>query len=135
MKVCSDCHQHYIESNCPHCEYAPTRYPSTRYPTKMLGLILGVGLTACAVAESKYGVPMVDNDVDGYSDYEDCNDNDPNTYPGAALEDSDTACMTDADGDGYGDANLDEDSPVEPGTDCDDSDPDINPGNGNCEPE
>ena len=31
--------------------------------------------------------------------------------------------MTDADGDGYGDANPENDN-VEPGTDCDDSDPD-----------
>ena len=99
----------------------------------MLGLILGVGLTACAVAESKYGVPMVDNDDDGfYADMDDCDDSDPNTFPGAAVEDSDTACMTDADGDGYGDANPANES-VEPGTDCDDSDPDINPGNENCE--
>ena len=127
MKVCSDCHQHHIESICPHCVSAPKNHS-----TKMLGLILGVGLTACAVAESKYGVPMVDNDGDGYSDYEDCNDNDPNTFPGAAIEDSETACMTDADGDGYGDANP-EDEDVEPGTDCDDSDPDIKPGNESCE--
>ena len=126
MKVCSDCHQHYIESTCPHCLNAPRR------TTNMLGLILGVGLTACAVAESKYGVPMIDNDGDGFSEYEDCDDTDPTTYPGAALEDSDTACMTDADGDGYGDANPENEN-VEPGTDCDDTDPDVNPGNENCE--
>ena len=128
MKVCNNCHQHYIESTCPHCAHVPKGHP-----TKMLGLILGVGLTACAVAESKYGVPMVDNDDDGfYADMDDCDDSDPNTFPGAAVEDSDTACMTDADGDGYGDANPANES-VEPGTDCDDSDPDINPGNENCE--
>ena len=98
----------------------------------MLGLILGVGLTACPVAESKYGVPMVDYDGDGYFDYEDCDDSDSNTFPGAALEDSETGCMTDADGDGYGDANPNYEF-IEPGTDCDDSDSDVNPGNENCE--
>ena len=40
-------------------------------------------------------------------------DTDSTTYPGVALEDSDTACMTDADGDGYGDANPENEN-VEP---------------------
>lgn len=56
----------------------------------------------------------------------DCDDSDPNTFPGSAEKDSETACMTDADGDGYG-----EDDPkpgVEPGTDCDDSNGDTFPG-------
>ena len=69
----------------------------------------------------------MDYDEDGfYPDEGDCDDTDPTTYPGAALEDSDTACMTDADGDGYGDANPENEN-VEPGTDCDDTDPDVNP--------
>jgi hypothetical protein len=46
----------------------------------------------------------------------------PNTFPGAAPLDSADACMTDADGDDYGDDTPD--SPdAEPGTDCDDSEP------------
>ena len=126
MKVCSNCHHHYIESTCPHCLHLPKRQ------TNMLGLILGVGLTACGVAESKYGVPMIDNDGDGFEHYEDCDDNDSSTFPGAALEDSDTACMTDVDGDGYGAAEPENEN-VEPGTDCDDNDPEVNPGNGNCD--
>ena len=32
----------------------------------------------------------------------DCDDADPVTYPGAAFNESTTACMTDFDGDGYG---------------------------------
>ena len=64
MKVCSDCHQHYIETTCPHCLNVPRR------TTNMLGLILGVGLTACGVAESKYGVPMIDNDGVGFTEHE-----------------------------------------------------------------
>ena len=50
----------------------------------------------------------------------DCDDADPNTYPGAAENDSSTACMTDADEDGYGDAYASGD--VLGGNDCNDDD-------------
>ena len=57
----------------------------------------------------------------GFSDNtEDCDDAAPGTYPGAAELESETDCMADEDGDGYGD-----DSPSSPlvvaGTDCDDT--------------
>ena len=82
-----------------------------------------------------YGVPDIemDADDDGFYADEDCDDDDANTFPGAAIEDSDSACMTDFDGDGYGSMTPAEG--VEAGTDCDDSDPDVNPGNDNCEGE
>ncbi len=54
---------------------------------------------------------------------DDCDDNDGNTFPGAAPNDDPEACMTDADDDDWGD-----DSPgagVDPGSDCDDNDPDL----------
>ncbi len=71
-----------------------------------------------------------DTDCDqpsGYvSDPTDCDDSDANTHPGAATsEGSTTDCMTDADGDGYGD-----DSPASgmtAGTDCDDTDSAVSP--------
>ena len=72
------------------------------------------------------GVVLTDNDGDGFFSDEDCNDEDPNTYPGAAENDSTTDCMTDADGDGYGDNNPQ--SAATAGTDCDDSDANIHPG-------
>lgn len=78
-----------------------------------------------------YGVPDVDNDVDGFPMEVDCDDENPNTYPGAAELESTTACMTDEDGDGYGDSNP-SNANVTPGTDCDDSNPDVFPGQG-CE--
>ncbi len=66
-----------------------------------------------------------DLDGDGYCLYEDCDDTDAATYPGAAELDSTTACMTDADGDGYGDDRPA--SGVTAGSDCDDSDAAISP--------
>ncbi len=52
---------------------------------------------------------------------DDCDDGNPNTFPGSAESDSPTACMQDDDDDGYGDDNP---GPgVDPGTDCADYDP------------
>jgi len=60
------------------------------------------------------------------SDDTDCHDDDEDTYPGvASSEGSSTDCMTDADGDGYGD-----DSPVSgvtAGSDCDDDESAVSP--------
>ena len=129
MKTCSTCFQHFIEDNCPHCD---SQHKSSMIGGIALGALLGVGLTACQDTKALYGVEYVpyDLDEDGYEDFEDCDDGDPYTFPGAAIEDSETACMTDFDGDGYGDNNPA--VGVEAGTDCDDSDPTINPQNGNC---
>ena len=52
---------------------------------------------------------------------DDCDDQSPVTYPGAALYDSMTACLTDEDGDGFAPDS-------EGGTDCDDSEEFIYPG-------
>lgn len=77
--------------------------------------------------QPEYGIPYIDEDQDGYYDYEDCNDLDPYTHPGAAENEADpTACMTDADGDGFGDTTP-ATSLIAPGTDCDDDNPDIHP--------
>ena len=65
----------------------------------------------------------VDADGDGENSDTDCDDSDSLTYSGAAANDSTTACMKDADGDGYGDING-----TTAGTDCDDSDSMVNPG-------
>ncbi len=57
---------------------------------------------------------------------DDCDDDNPQTYPGSAPNDSATACMRDVDGDDYGD--MTPPSGVTPGTDCNDSNPNQNPG-------
>lgn len=55
----------------------------------------------------------------------DCDDDDPRTYIGAAFRDAPTACMTDADEDGWGgDLPLDG---IVAGRDCDDLDEQISP--------
>ena len=69
-----------------------------------------------------------DEDTDGRADTnfdgDDCDDADMYTYPGSAEQEP-TLCTPDADDDGYGDsAAL---SPVDAGTDCDDSDAALNP--------
>ncbi|MEC7983537.1 MAG: putative metal-binding motif-containing protein, partial [Myxococcota bacterium] len=62
-----------------------------------------------------------DNDGDGYASCNgDCDDNDPLIHPGAAELESLTACMQDADQDGWG-AQIPPNG-IEAGTDCDDSD-------------
>ena len=68
-------------------------------------------------------------DCDSYppGTFEDCDDTDPNTFPGAAPKDDPDACMTDADGDDWGD-DMPSNPAAEPGTDCDDSDPTTFPG-------
>jgi len=63
-----------------------------------------------------------DSDGDGFIDcIDDCNDLDAMTFPGAGFNEADpTACMTDSDGDGYGD--MSPAANVTMGTDCDDTD-------------
>ncbi|MCH9683999.1 MAG: hypothetical protein K0V04_21375 [Deltaproteobacteria bacterium] len=68
-----------------------------------------------------------DTPVDGsVPNGDDCDDDDPNTFPGAAPNDSADACMRDADGDDWGDTNPP--PGVDPGTDCLDDDATIFPG-------
>ena len=131
MKICTHCHQHHVEQTCPHCVSTPDFKGAVA-----LSVLLGVGLTACQPPMmAAYGAPEMDVDLDGddFYAYEDCDDEDPYTYPGAAVEDSESACMTDFDGDGYGSTTPVEG--VEAGTDCDDLDPTIHPGNENCDRE
>ena len=134
LVICRQCQSAYLEteSKCPHCisNRASVTLPVT--------LLLGLGLNACEEIKPDpdttplYGVEMVDNDGDGYEFGYDCDDEDALTHPGAAPLDSVEDCMTDADGDDYGDANpINED--VVAGSDCDDSDPEINPGADNCD--
>ena len=91
---------------------------------------------------------IIDNDGDGVSSEEDCDDNDPNNFPGniEICDGQDNNCdgvadeglsfldyFADTDGDGFGDIDMhinDCSQPpgyVENSSDCDDSNPNINP--------
>ncbi|MEC7986771.1 MAG: MopE-related protein [Myxococcota bacterium] len=72
------------------------------------------------------GQGLLDADGDGFSGIVDCDDSDANTYPGAAENETlSSACMRDADSDGYGDMNAG--GTIVAGTDCDDSSFSVNP--------
>ena len=64
----------------------------------------------------------MDADADGFASVQsggqDCDDSDAEVYPGAAYHESDSACMRDADHDGWGDQEPGDG--IEPGLDCDD---------------
>ena len=47
---------------------------------RFLGLLFCIG---CPKPIEETGLPCVDNDGDGYTDCEECDDSDPNTFPGA----------------------------------------------------
>lgn len=106
--------------------------------TKIFLALAGLGaFTACKggvvddPCSDTAGYEAADNDGDGYAaddgcqEVPDCADADADTYPGAA-ENEPGLCMTDADGDGYGDATATDG--IVAGTDCDDTRSDIYPG-------
>jgi len=73
---------------------------------------------------------MTDADDDGYGDPNpsgrdvvpgtDCDESDPDTFPGAAEKESDILCMQDKDDDGYGN-DMPDNPDVDAGSDCNDS--------------
>lgn len=81
-------------------------------------------LLGCFIFEEKR-TEADDPDGDGYGWARDCDNRAGSTFPGAAEKDSTSLCMRDADGDGFGD--IDVEAPLEPGSDCDDSDPAVSP--------
>ena len=82
--------------------------------------------TATLVEDDAAPTGTGDCDDTGESDRsDDCDDADLHTYPGAAFNEPGLGCAKDADVDGYGDENSV--TPVVAGTDCDDTDINVNP--------
>ncbi|MCB9666358.1 MAG: hypothetical protein H6732_19765 [Alphaproteobacteria bacterium] len=83
----------------------------------------GDGWAGRAVSLTQCDRPTDDHHLS--TELEDCDDDDLDTYPGAAELESEVLCMTDGDGDGYG-AEVVE-AGVQAGLDCVDDDDTINP--------
>ncbi len=91
----------------------------------MLSILLT--LTGCISIDPPENPLAIDDDRDGYTEFEgDCNDQDPNTFPGSVTEATSNECMKDDDGDGFGDVDVS--GYFDVGTDCDDSNRFIFPG-------
>jgi len=143
--VCVSCSSPFlaVDSICPHCgaALAPRK-------NMLITALLGLGLMGCGDTgkvdssepsgeptvepaiepdnvEPPYGVGDLDVDQDGFY-IDDCDDEDPAAFPGAAENDSTSDCMRDADNDGYGDSEP-SNPDVTPGTDCNDEDATIHP--------
>ena len=83
--------------------------------------------TGCITIEPPNNPLANDDDGDGYTEFEgDCDDRDPETFPGSVTEATSDECMKDSDGDGFGDVEVSGD--FDAGTDCDDSNPLTFPG-------
>jgi hypothetical protein len=84
-------------------------------------------LTGCITVEPPNNPLAIDDDGDGYTEFEgDCDDRDPDTFPGSVTEATSNECMKDSDGDGFGD--VDASGEFDVGTDCDDLNPQRFPG-------
>ena len=103
MLICRKCGYHRFDDNtsCPHCLSMP-RAKSNGMRRTALALLMGFSAVGCGENKDDtsndtgdiivdpepgadlYGVPMVDEDEDGfYADIDDCNDQDPDINPNA----------------------------------------------------
>ena len=49
IRICQTCHQHYMDTSCPHC----LTHPKPPSKTIALALLLGFGLTGCGEKEEE----------------------------------------------------------------------------------
>lgn len=90
---CPTCgaHRRADRRACPHCGGLPARPLSAGELRTGAALLLALGAAACDGGNSQlmYGIPitetavMTDEDGDGYTLSDDCDDDDANVHPGA----------------------------------------------------
>ena len=128
MRLCPHCHSHNRKKD-HHCHECGTVLKNQSTIPWKTAILLGVAVTGCIdknVGEPEYGVAMLDADLDGFYEYSDCDDADPEVGDPEYW-------YADVDGDGYGDPDssfAECDQPegyVDNDGDCDDSDATINP--------
>lgn len=106
LTVCPDCGTPRPGETCPHCQGRGSGSPS-RIAGAAAVALLGLSMASCTgVGEEPvalYGMPVTDEDGDGYMTPDDCDDFDDSVHPGA----------TETAGDGV-DSNCDgQDDPVD----------------------
>jgi hypothetical protein len=80
LRPCSSCGAHKRAGACPHCGADGTG-AVTR--AMILGFVLAVGACDKQEDQALYGIAFVDDDQDGFSTEDDCNDADAAINPGA----------------------------------------------------
>lgn len=83
-EICGECGSLILRDRCPHC-----RAPRNGRTVAAAALVaLGLAFSGCNDASGDgvvalYGVPVTDQDNDGFDSPEDCDDTDPDINPGA----------------------------------------------------
>ena len=119
MIPCPDCGRHVraSEADCPFCKAKASFYAPGRRVVTFGALLSPLVFVACAQAMygvALYGIPEGDDlDGDGWEEYDDCDDTNPDIHPGAAED-----CDDDVDNDCDQLIDADDD-------DCDDTDTDV----------
>ena len=90
--ICENCNRHrFIDMPCSHCKSDESKSSSSGLQKSAMAVLLGLSSLAigCGGGQAMYGVPDIDADEDGYSQYEDCDDTNPDINPGAEDEEGD----------------------------------------------
>ena len=88
--LCPNCHHRFIDPRAA-IVVPGTQHVQSTIQKSAMAVLLGLSAlsVACAEPQSMYGVPMVDNDEDGFYEYDDCDDNNPDINPSAEDEEGD----------------------------------------------
>ena len=88
--TCEICKRHHlIDESCSHCN--SNAQGRKRLHGSTIAVLLGLSSLSvgCPPVMSMYGVPEIDNDGDGFFEYEDCDDTNPEINPNAEDQEGD----------------------------------------------